>query len=799
MAYSMEDEESSTTPTALYKALLNRFGDLEESHAKLREQMELVVQEREKEQKWLMIRGGGARGGGGIGGRYEEMNSNNGFADNDENDAYRNWGAHNIKGFFFSGWPYSKILQSMGHAIHICRPYDGKLTFWNRSAETLYGWKDYEVIGQRIQDLLIEDPIHEAGEKIIGKLSSGESWSGQLPFRKRSGEIFMALVTKSLLYEDGELGGIITVSSDAAIFNIINSEKLRTFQEPGHDQNREQGGFNMKKIQWLPKPQSTAMPSSVSALASKVFSRQRGEDDNYSVHPNFRNPGGQVLDTEYVESGKPPNPAFKLNIGINQADQNSKRNVESRFIQPSKFAAKLLEKLNVGGSGKEEGKSDQVHYSAENCSSNALRCNPNFPRESSLERPDLINEKRETNYGKNNPVIANKSGYGNPMGARNQNQFTEDGLVTNKNSFMNSWLECQQCSRLPTGNYLPPLGGENGEYVEAPRDLDNYGDVIVEKTKLNKKSDVSQSPPTLASSEESKSSSHGSLENSTKEKKFDCEIHWDDLHLGEEIGQGAFANVYRGVWNGSDVAIKVYMGSEYQEATILDYRKEISIMQRLRHPNVLLFMGAVYSPERLAIVTEFLPRGSLFKTLHKNKEALDIRRRLRMALDVVRGMNYLHHRNPPIVHRDLKSTNLLVDKNWTVKVGDFGLSKWKHATFVTARSGRGTPQWMAPEVLRNEPSDEKSDVFSFGVILWELMTESIPWSDLNSLQVVGVVGFMDRRLDIPETLDPRLASIIEDCWRSEPGGRPSFEELIPRMAELIQTFSAGAVQKNSKP
>nr|TKS01059.1 putative serine/threonine-protein kinase [Populus alba] len=145
-------------------------------------------------------------------------------------------------------------------------------------------------------------------------------------------------------------------------------------------------------------------------------------------------------------------------------------------------------------------------------------------------------------------------------------------------------------------------------------------------------------------------------------------------------------------------------------------------------------------------------------------------------------MNYLHHRNPPIVHRDLKSSNLLVDKNWTVKVGDFGLSKWMNATFLTAKSGRGTPQWMAPEVLRNEPSNEKSDVFSFGVILWELMAVSIPWVKLNSLQVVGVVGFMDRRLELPESLDPKVASIINDCWRSDPEQRPSFEEIIQRMA-----------------
>ncbi|KAK3027547.1 hypothetical protein RJ639_042316, partial [Escallonia herrerae] len=267
----------------------------------------------------------------------------------------------------------------------------------------------------------------------------------------------------------------------------------------------------------------------------------------------------------------------------------------------------------------------------------------------------------------------------------------------------------------------------------------------------------------------------------------------------------SFAVVYRGIWNGSDVAVKVYFGSQYSEEVLCDYKKEIYLMRRLRHPNVLLFMGAVCSGEKLAMVTEFLPRGSLFKILHKSNQSLDIRRRLRMALDVARGMNYLHHRNPPIVHRDLKSSNLLVDKNWTVKVGDFGLSKLKNATFLTAKSGRGTPQWMAPEVLRNEPSNEKysslpgSDVFSFGVILWELMTESIPWSNLNSLQVVGVVGFMDRRLDLPKALDPRVSSLICDCWQSNPEHRPSFEDIIQIMADIIHKIPGVSPWGTSKP
>ncbi|KAG2411160.1 serine/threonine-protein kinase [Vigna angularis] len=259
------------------------------------------------------------------------------------------------------------------------------------------------------------------------------------------------------------------------------------------------------------------------------------------------------------------------------------------------------------------------------------------------------------------------------------------------------------------------------------------------------------------------------------------DIPWEEIKMGERIGLGSYGEVYRGEWHGT-----------------------VQIMKRLRHPNVVLFMGAVTRPPNLSIVSEFLPRGSLYRLIHRPNNQLDERRRLRMALDAARGMNYLHSSTPVIVHRDLKSPNLLVDKNWVVKVCDFGLSRMKHSTFLSSRSTAGTAEWMAPEVLRNELSDEKKnifevgamnhdrhqaddekqnhqlildaaarsnspmwcDVFSYGVILWELSTLQQPWGGMNPMQVVGAVGFQHRRLDIPDDVDPAIADIIRQCWQT---------------------------------
>jgi serine/threonine-protein kinase CTR1 len=268
----------------------------------------------------------------------------------------------------------------------------------------------------------------------------------------------------------------------------------------------------------------------------------------------------------------------------------------------------------------------------------------------------------------------------------------------------------------------------------------------------------------------------------------DLDIPWSDLVLKEKIGAGSFGTVHRADWNGSDVAVKILMEQDFHAERFNEFLREVSIMRRLRHPNIVLFMGAVTQPPNLSIVTEYLSRGSLYRLLHKPgaKENLDERRRLSMAYDVAKGMNYLHRRNPPVVHRDLKSPNLLVDKKYTVKVCDFGLSRLKARTFLSSKSAAGTPEWMAPEVLRDEPSNEKSDVYSFGVILWELATLQQPWSNLNPAQVVAAVGFKFKRLDIPSGLNPQVASIIEACWANEPWKRPAFSNIMESLRPLIK-------------
>ncbi|CAH1435745.1 unnamed protein product [Lactuca virosa] len=330
-------------------------------------------------------------------------------------------------------------------------------------------------------------------------------------------------------------------------------------------------------------------------------------------------------------------------------------------------------------------------------------------------------------------------------------------------------------------SHLPKVYAQN---IMGTSKMDSQSYVLSSDTRMEVPSNQIQR---FETSGQSQSQPHKDRGNFTMDVE-DLDIPWSDLVLKERIGAGSFGIVHRADWNGSDVAVKILLEQDFHPERLNEFLQEVAIMRRLRHPNIVLFMGAVTQPPNLSIVTEYLSRGSLYRLLHKPgaKEALDERRRLSMAYDVAKGMNYLHRRNPPIVHRDLKSPNLLVDRKYTVKVCDFGLSRLKANTFLSSKTAAGTPEWMAPEVLRDEPSNEKSDVYSFGVILWELATLQQPWGNLNPAQVVAAVGFKCKRLEIPRDVNPQVAALIEACWANEPWKRPSFSAIMDTLRPLTK-------------
>ncbi|CAN8254259.1 unnamed protein product [Cochlearia groenlandica] len=256
-------------------------------------------------------------------------------------------------------------------------------------------------------------------------------------------------------------------------------------------------------------------------------------------------------------------------------------------------------------------------------------------------------------------------------------------------------------------------------------------------------------------------------------------IDFSELTVGTRVGIGFFGEVFRGIWIGTDVAIKVFLEQDLTAENMEDFCNEISILSRLRHPNVILFLGACTKPPRLSLITEYMERGSLYYLLHTSgqKKKLSWRRKLKMLRDICRGLMCIHRMG--IVHRDIKSANCLLSSKWTVKICDFGLSRIMTGTTMRDAVSAGTPEWMAPELIRNEPFSEKCDIFSLGVIMWELCTLTRPWEGVPPERVVYAIGYEGARLEIPQG---PLGKLIADCWK-EADQRPSCDEILSRLLD----------------
>ncbi|KAH7649847.1 Ser Thr kinase [Cryptosporidium bovis] len=265
------------------------------------------------------------------------------------------------------------------------------------------------------------------------------------------------------------------------------------------------------------------------------------------------------------------------------------------------------------------------------------------------------------------------------------------------------------------------------------------------------------------------------------------EIPANELNLKCRIGEGGYGKVYKAFWTTKGIMVAVKAFRRRDKSTLArEFYSELTIVSRIRHPNVTLFLGVVLSP-LYCLVTELVPCGSLFDLLHIKNEILTSTQLIKISREICYGMAYLHENG--VLHCDLKSSNILLSNNYDVKIGDFGLSTLMESPLETRKmlGCIGTHHWMAPEILRGEGFTKSADVYSFGTILWEMLTKKIPNEELAVNHIIASVGYGNRRPNLPKDIPSTLKVIICKTWEKNVHKRPSFKQLASIFEQLHST------------
>ncbi|MBA0742932.1 hypothetical protein Gogos_005658 [Gossypium gossypioides] len=301
-------------------------------------------------------------------------------------------------------------------------------------------------------------------------------------------------------------------------------------------------------------------------------------------------------------------------------------------------------------------------------------------------------------------------------------------------------------------------------------------------------------------------------------KKEEWEIDLAKLDIRHVIAHGTYGIVYRGVYDNQDVAVKVLDWGEDGIATAAEaaalrasFRQEVAVWHKLDHPNVTKFIGASMGTSNLKIpskdstsesnnslpsraccvVVEYLPGGTLKKFLIRNRrKKLAFKVVIQLALDLSRGLSYLHSKK--IVHRDVKTENMLLDARRNLKIADFGVARVEAQNPKDMTGETGTLGYMAPEVLDGKPYNRRCDVYSFGICLWEIYCCDMPYADLTFAEVSSAVVRQNLRPEIPRCCPGSLASIMRKCWDAHPDRRPDMDEVV-RLLEAVDTSKGGGM------
>ncbi|KAJ9163732.1 hypothetical protein P3X46_023367 [Hevea brasiliensis] len=292
------------------------------------------------------------------------------------------------------------------------------------------------------------------------------------------------------------------------------------------------------------------------------------------------------------------------------------------------------------------------------------------------------------------------------------------------------------------------------------------------------------------------------------------EIDPSKLIIKTVIARGTFGTVHRGIYDGQDVAVKLLDWGEEGHRTEAEiaalraaFSQEVAVWHKLDHPNVTKFIGATMGSAELQIqtengqigmpsniccvVVEYLPGGALKSYLIKNRRRkLAFKVVVELALDLARGLSYLHSQK--IVHRDVKTENMLLDKTRTVKIADFGVARVEASNPNDMTGETGTLGYMAPEVLNGNPYNRKCDVYSFGICIWEIYCCDMPYADLSFSEVTSAVVRQNLRPEIPRCCPSSLANVMKRCWDANPDKRPEMDEVVS-MLEAIDISKGGGM------
>jgi len=274
-------------------------------------------------------------------------------------------------------------------------------------------------------------------------------------------------------------------------------------------------------------------------------------------------------------------------------------------------------------------------------------------------------------------------------------------------------------------------------------------------------------------------------------------FEWSEVELLEQIGQGGFSVVHKAQWHSTKVCMKKIFDPNITEELLAEFDNEVAKLEQIRHPNILLMLAVHRRPPALSIVTELVDGGSLFQLLHQPQNFNSVTGPFSDGVpyrDIMQIMEtsgvaiaYLHARG--IVHRDIKSHNVLLSPRLEAKLCDFGLARMRSELNTGTMQFAGTPQYMAPEIFRGQKYSDKIDVWAYGTMLWEVMAVDIPFANLDAVDIKEKV-FEGQMMPIPAATPAATKQIIQDCWTLDPAARPAMSAALLDVQEALSSASA---------